>query len=245
LFFAFCLCFSNFGNAGANSLGAACVLVSRSPAHGSGKKMTAHKHAVALAVAGLISVASFAGCGGSPSMPGPTTPFITTLNPESVHAGSPDFTLTVNGTGFASSSVVEMNANPLPTTFVNSTQLTAPVPASFLQAPQFLQVSVVNPPDVRSNISPFLVSTIVISSISPSSAKAGGPGFTLTVGGSFFNSSSVVEFNGSALPTTFVNANTVTAAVPASAIASPGTVQVDVANSPSFRTASVGFTITP
>ncbi len=207
--------------------------------------MKVQKHAVALAAAGLISLGSFAGCGGSPSMPGPTTPFITTLNPESVHAGSPDFTLTVNGTGFASTSVVEMNANPLPTTFVSSTQLTAPVPASFLPAPQFLQVSVVNQPDVRSNISPFLVSTIVISSISPSSAKAGGPGFTLTVGGSFFNSSSVVEFNGSALPTTFVNGNTVTAAVPASAIASPGTVQVDVANSPSFRTVSVSFAVTP
>jgi hypothetical protein len=204
------------------------------------EKMKVQKHAVALAVVGLILLDSFAGCGGS-SIP----PFVGSLSPESVHAGSPAFTLTVTGDGFVSGSVVEMNANPLPTKFVASTTLTAAVPASFVQTPQFLQVSVVNPSKAGSNSSPFLVSTIIISSLSPSSAKAGGPAFTLTVGGSFFTSSSVVEFNGSALPTTFVDPNTVTAAVPASAIASPGTAQVDVANTPTFRTGSVGFTITP
>ena len=201
--------------------------------------MKVQKHAVALAAVGFILLGSFAGCGGS-SVP----PFVGKLTPESVHAGSPAFTLTVTGDGFVSGSVVEMNANPLPTKFVASTTLTASVDASFLEVPQILQVSVVNP-SKGSNSSPFLVSTIVISSLSPSSAKAGGPAFTLTVVGSFFTSSSVVEFNGSALPTTFVDPNTVTAAVPASAIASAGTVPVDVANTGAFRTSAVGFTITP
>ncbi|MBZ5489826.1 MAG: hypothetical protein LAO76_02715 [Acidobacteriia bacterium] len=200
--------------------------------------MKGQKHAVALAAVGLILLGSFAGCGGSS---GPS--FVGKLTPDSVHAGSPTFTLTVTGDGFGSGSVVEMNANPLPTKFVASTTLTASVDASFAEVPQILQVSVVNPSS--SNSSPFTVSTIVISSLSPSSAKAGGPAFTLTVVGSFFTSSSVVEFNGSALPTTFVDPNTVTAAVPASAIASAGTVPVDVANGPLFRTDPVGFTITP
>ena len=202
--------------------------------------MKVQKHAVALAAVGLILLGSFAGCGGS-SVP----PHVGKLSPESIHAGSPAFTLTVAGDGFVSGSVVEMNANPLPTKFVASTGLTASVPASFVELPQVLQVTVVNPPNVGSNSSPFPVSTIVISSLSPTSAKAGGPAFTLTVVGSFFTSSSVVEFNGSALPTTFVDPNTVTAAVPASAIASAGTVPVDVANTPAFRTSPVGFTITP
>jgi hypothetical protein len=209
--------------------------------------MTVHKHAVALAVAGLISVGSFAGCGGNASMsvPPPVTPVVLTLSPQGVTVGNPPFTLTVNGTSFAASSTVEINAIVLQTTFVNSTQLTAAVPVTFLQAPGFLQVSVVNPPDLRSNISVFPVGSIFISSLSPSSATAGGAAFTLTVSGALFTSSSVVEFNGSALPTTFVNANTVTAAVPASAIASSGTVQVDVANSSNLKTGPFPFTITP
>lgn len=207
--------------------------------------MTVQKHAIALAAAGLISLGSFAGCGGSAPTPAPVTPVVLTLSPQNVTVGNPPFTLTVNGTGFVSTSTVEINGNVVQTTFVNSTQLTAAVPASFLQAPGFLQVSVVNPPNLRSNLSIFPVSSIFISSLSPSSAKAGSAGFTLTVSGSLFNSSSVIEFNGSALPTTFVNANTVTAAVPASAITSPGTVQVDVANSPFLATGPFPFSITP
>lgn len=73
--------------------------------------MTVQKHAVVLAAVGFILLGSFAGCGGGPSGP----PFVGSLSPESVHAGSPAFTLTVTGDGFVSSSVVEMNANPLPT----------------------------------------------------------------------------------------------------------------------------------
>lgn len=207
--------------------------------------MTVHKHAVALAVAGLIFVGSFAGCGGNTPTPAPVTPVVGTLSPQSVTAGQPTLTLTVNGRGFGPSSTVEVNAQVMQTTFVNPAQLTAVVPDSFMVAPGFLQVSVVNPPNLRSNIAPFPVGSIFIASLSPSSAKAGGAAFTLTVSGALYTSSSVVEFNGSALPTTFVNANTVTAAVPASAIASPGTVQVDVANTAFNKTGPFPFTITP
>ena len=209
--------------------------------------MTVQKHAIALAAAGLISVGSFAGCGGNASMsvPPPITPVVLTLSPQSVTAGNPTLTLTVNGTGFAASSTVEVNGNVVQTTFVNSAQLTALVPASFMVAAGILQVTVVNPPNLVSNIAMFPVGSIFISSLSPNSAKAGGAAFTLTVSGALFTSSSVVEFNGSALPTTFVNANTVTAAVPASAIASPGTVQVDVANTAFNKTGPFPFTITP
>ena len=211
------------------------------------EKMTVHKYAVALAAGGLISLGSFAGCGGNASMsvPPPVTPVVMTLSPQSVTAGNPTFTLTVNGTGFEASSTVEINGVVMQTTFVNSTQLTASVAASFLVAPGILQISVVNPPNLRSNISIFPVGSIFISSLSPNSVKAGGAAFTLTVSGALFTSSSVVEFNGSALSTTFVNANTVTAAVPASAIASPGTVQVDVANTAFLKTGPFPFTITP
>src|SRR6202030_2713644 len=52
------------------------------------------------------------------------------LVPTTVVPGSPAFTLTVNGTGFVSGSVVNWNGSPRATKFVNSTQLTATILAS-------------------------------------------------------------------------------------------------------------------
>jgi len=70
----------------------------------------------------------------------------------------------------------------------------------------------------------------VLTSISPTSASAGGPAFTLTVTGSRFISSSKVRWNGSDRTTTFVSATQLTAAIRASDIASSGTATVTVFN---------------
>jgi len=66
--------------------------------------------------------------------------------------------------------------------------------------------------------------------INPSSAAAGGPAFTLTVNGTNFVTGSVVRWNGANRTTTFVSATQVTAAIPASDIATAGTAQVTVFN---------------
>ena len=70
-----------------------------------------------------------------------------------------------------------------------------------------------------------------LSSLSPNSATAGGAAFTLTVNGSGFVSGSTVQWNGSALLTTYVSASQLTASVSASFIASQGTANVTVQNS--------------
>jgi trimeric autotransporter adhesin len=68
-----------------------------------------------------------------------------------------------------------------------------------------------------------------LSSISPSSANAGDPGFTLTVNGAnFVSGSSVVTWNGTAMSTTFVSATQLTATIPAANIATAGTANVGV-----------------
>ncbi len=77
---------------------------------------------------------------------------------------------------------------------------------------------------------PTTVAAPSISSLSPSSATAGGAGFTLAVNGSGFVSGAVVQWNGTALTTTFVSASQVTASVPASLIASSGSAGVTVTN---------------
>lgn len=78
-----------------------------------------------------------------------------------------------------------------------------------------------------------------ITSISPSSATAGAPGFSLTLNGDHFSSNAVVVWNGSPLTTSFVNSSQLTAAISATQIAAPDTAQVYVYN-PTGGTQTVG-----
>jgi uncharacterized protein (TIGR03437 family) len=69
-----------------------------------------------------------------------------------------------------------------------------------------------------------------ITSLSPDSAAAGGPAFTLTVNGAGFVSGATVQWSGIPLSTSFVSATQLTASVPASLIASSGSPGVTVLN---------------
>lgn len=80
------------------------------------------------------------------------------------------------------------------------------------------------PPVAASNSAP------VLSGISPSSAVAGGAGFTLLVVGSNFLKNSVVNFNGVARQTTFLNTQQLTIAVSSGDIANPGAAAITVTN---------------
>ena len=72
-------------------------------------------------------------------------PTISSLNPTCVTPGGPQFTLTVNGTNFVSTSTVNWNGTALTTTFVSSTQLTAAVPASLIATAGTASITVANP----------------------------------------------------------------------------------------------------
>ena len=67
------------------------------------------------------------------------------LVPDAVAPGGKGFTLTVNGTGFVSGSVVNWNGSALATTFVNGAQLTATVPASDISKANTASVTVASP----------------------------------------------------------------------------------------------------
>jgi IPT/TIG domain len=82
-----------------------------------------------------------------------------------------------------------------------------------------------------------------ISSIDPETKTAGDGDFTLTVNGNGFMSASEVRWNGVARTTTYVSPTELTAAIPASDIASPGTASVTVAN-PGWESEPMTFTIT-
>ena len=82
-----------------------------------------------------------------------------------------------------------------------------------------------------------------LTSISPTSAVAGGAAITLTVNGTNFVSGSAVNFNGSALATTFVSATQLTATILASDIASAGSFNVTVTNPVGGTSNAVSFTV--
>ena len=86
---------------------------------------------------------------------------VSPMAPASAPPGSPGFTLTVNGSGFAPVSVVQWKNSPLPTTYVSPTQLTAAIPASDVASAGTALVTVVNPTPGggTSNAVPFEITT--------------------------------------------------------------------------------------
>jgi hypothetical protein len=175
-------------------------------------------------------------------------PVATTLSPSSVTVGSAGFTLTVNGSSFVNGSTVKWKQTALTTTFVNSGKLTATVPASDVATAGTDSVTVSNAPPGggASNALTFTVNNPVpkATSLSPSSAVAGGASFTLTVNGSSFVSGAHVLWNGANLVTTFVSAAKVTATVPVTDIAAGGTASVSVSNPSPGGGASNALTFT-
>jgi endonuclease G len=86
--------------------------------------------------------------------------------------------------------------------------------------------------------------TPIAASMSPTTDTLGGPGFTLTVNGSnFLQNSSVVNWNGNNLATTYVSSIKLTAVVPASFLTSAGTVNVTVFNANGGTSASLPFAL--
>jgi hypothetical protein len=161
-------------------------------------------------------------------------PAITSLSPSSANAGGAGFTLTVNGTGFIDSSVVDWAGSPRATTFVSATQITATINAADIAKAGTFKVTVTSPAPGggTSAASNFVVDNPAptLTSISPSSAKHGGAAFTLTATGTNYVSTSVIEWNGTKLTTKYVSGTTLTTTVPVADIATAGTASVTVFN---------------
>jgi hypothetical protein len=92
----------------------------------------------------LLSV----GCGYSSNGKGTVAagaPSITSLSPNTTAMGGAAFTLTVNGSGFASGAAVYWHGSSRTTTFVSSTKLTADITAADISTAQTIPVFVKNP----------------------------------------------------------------------------------------------------
>ncbi len=197
----------------------------------------------------LFSFLALAGCGGStapstvaaaPPTSGSTpatnpVPALSSLQPQSALIGSTPVTLTLSGSSFVAASMVLWNGTALQTTFNSSTTLTAQIPASDLASASTAQVTVLNaaPGGGTSTAQPFQVlapnASPTLSGLSPSTAPVNSSALTLTLMGTGFLPTSVAQWNGAALPTTYLSATTLTAALPPSNLASSGSYAVTVA----------------
>lgn len=224
---------------------AACRLVLQSrPGNVPTYNGTALRRALALKC--LVFALASAGCGGGgsgnsgggpPPPPQNLVPAIVSLSPNSANAGGSSLTVTITGYNFISSSAVQWNGSPRTTTYTSSTQLQAQITAADIGSSGSAGISVTNPPpgggnsgsaeftiNATSNPAPSVLS------LNPSSVGAGSSGLILTLNGSNFMPASTIEWNGAALPTSYLSVTQLEAQIPASDLADPGVADVVVLN---------------
>jgi hypothetical protein len=212
----------------------------------------------ALAVA-IVAVLAVAGCGNTGStFQNNTGATITSLSPSSISAGSPEFVLTVNGGIFVAKTVVQWNGQTLESTLPTNSAgtilgnvITARVPASLVAKPGLAAVNTLSPfngsgQNGLSNpialiINPPPNPLPTLTSVNPNALVAGptmAQAITLT-GTNFLSSSDVTQVsqvNWSMGGTTTklavgnVSATQISATIPVSLLASPGTASVWVFN---------------
>ncbi len=161
-------------------------------------------------------------------------PSLGSISPSAGNVGGSGFTLTVNGSGFAASSVVRWNGADRTTTFVSAAQITAAIPASDLAATGSASITVFTPAPGggTSNAASFAINNPApaITGLNPSSAPAASGTFTLTVNGTGFVNGSKVRWNGNDRTTFFSSATQLTATIDAADVANAGTAAVTVFN---------------
>jgi trimeric autotransporter adhesin len=178
-------------------------------------------------------------CGGGSNSAGtgsntPPTPAIGSISPKSIIAGSGSLALTVSGSEFLSTSVVQVGGIAVPTSYVSGSQLTASVPASQLTSGAELAVVVVNGSASSASGTPINLEVDnpapTISSVSPASELLGTAAPVVTVTGTGFVSSTVINVNGTARTTTFVSPTQISATLTAADVSVAGALLLTAMN---------------
>ena len=154
---------------------------------------------------------------------------IEALSPPGAVAGTGDFTLTVRGGGFTSTSSICWGGLALPTNFIAPDRLTAAIAAADIAVPAAITVTVTDTAPTRLSVPViFPVSGLLLS---PSSAPALSTSLRLTVTGlnMTFAAGATVCWNGAPRQTEWISATELRAMLLASDLRQPGSAQVTVA----------------
>src|ERR1017187_8028973 len=178
-------------------------------------------------------------------------PVLTSINPNSLPAGSGATTVTAIGIGFSSNVYVTLNAgtrtNLATSHSASTTVLTAVVPASALNGNFTVSLSVTDPTSgAVSQTLPITLSFASVSAIYPSGIYAGIAAFDLTVLGANFVPGGQVLFNGAPLVTVYRPSDYLVANVPAPLVhdANPS-VGIAVKNPGASPTNSITLFVAP
>lgn len=158
-------------------------------------------------------------------------PSISNLSPASIQAGSNSFTLAVDGANFSNQTVVRWNGSERPTTFASPSHLTATISAADIATVGSANITV-SGPGGTSNTATFAITPTppAIGALSPANAEVGANGFSLNVFGSNFMNPSVVRWNNSDRPTTFVSPNQLTATISYTDLFNTTSIPITVVN---------------
>ena len=157
------------------------------------------------------------------------------VSPASVDGGgTADIPITISGSNFVASSVVQIGGTARTTTYVSGTQLRASLTAADAASARSLPVVVITPgpgggTSASSSITINPNPVPALSSVSPASLVAGTAVILHVFGGGFVASSSIL-WNGSPVTTQFVSATELTTSVDASTIVTAGTAILSVRN---------------
>jgi hypothetical protein len=190
-----------------------------------------------LGVAALLT-----GCGGSSGNTGgnggngsPQAPTVTSISPTTVTAGSGNLTLTVNGSGFLSTTTVQVGGAAEQTAYVSGTQVTATIPASQLASGAQLPVIALNGSSSSGSGTPVNLQVTnpspTITSVAPNVVLAGAASQAIVVTGTGFVPSTQIQVNGTARTTTFTNSTQVSVTLSASDLSAAGTLSLTALNS--------------
>jgi len=159
-------------------------------------------------------------------------PMISSLNPPSITATGVPFTLQVNGANFVPGATVYFGGQVRSTTFISSTQLTASILATDIDNGGNISVFVFDPlpggGPSGSVIFPVNALVPVITSTSPTTVVAGPGAFGFYCAGSNFTTSSVINFNGTAILTLYFGPNLIFGIAPAGDVSNSGNATVTV-----------------
>jgi hypothetical protein len=171
---------------------------------------------------------------------------ISNISPQEIAAGTNGLKLTVNGGNLSPFTVVLANGAALASSYVGPTQITATVPPGLLARPGVIQIQL----QVGSYTSPAtpltVVPGIVLTSLTPALAIAQSGDTPISASGLNFTSTTVLQFNGAALHTTFVSATQVQAVIPVASLATAQTAQITALDPASGSlSAAVAFSVLP
>jgi hypothetical protein len=183
----------------------------------------------------VVIFSGLAACGGGDNNGNDNpVPVLSSTSPTAATASGPDFTLTVNGSGFVSASSVRWNGSERTTEFISSSQLTATIGAADIALAGSAQVTVHSPTPGggTSTAISFAIENPrpTLSSLTPTDARVGSISFSLNVTGTGFVEGAIVTWDGADRSTDYVSATQVIAVISGMDLTTPRTVSVRVRN---------------